>query len=119
MAKLPCDEVSVAKLLWRSYHVAKLLATTDSTHSFLSMSAVKFFLISCCFANRFTGQVSDTRFLADVLQPRLVVQAVVFRLSIQPKIITSKSYLKLQFGVFRIGFGAVHIQVANAFAWNV
>ena len=27
MAKLPCDKVSVAKLLWRSYHVAKLLAT--------------------------------------------------------------------------------------------
>ena len=27
VAKLPCDEVSVAKLLWRSYHVAKLLAT--------------------------------------------------------------------------------------------
>ena len=27
VAKLPCDEVCVAKLLWRSYHVAKLLAT--------------------------------------------------------------------------------------------
>ena len=33
VAKLPCDEVSVAKLpcdevtMWRSYHVAKLLAT--------------------------------------------------------------------------------------------
>ena len=27
VVKLPCDEVSVAKLLWRSYHVAKLLAT--------------------------------------------------------------------------------------------
>ena len=27
VAKLPCDEVSVAKLLWRSYHVVKLLAT--------------------------------------------------------------------------------------------
>ena len=27
VAKLPCDEVTVAKLLWRSYHVAKFLAT--------------------------------------------------------------------------------------------
>ena len=27
VAKLPCDEVCVAKLVWRSYHVAKLLAT--------------------------------------------------------------------------------------------
>ena len=27
VVKLPCDEVSVTKLLWRSYHVAKLLAT--------------------------------------------------------------------------------------------
>ena len=34
VAKLPCDEVCVAKLLWRSYHVAKLLATISSTSSF-------------------------------------------------------------------------------------
>ena len=30
VAKLPCDEVSVAKLLRRSYHVAKLLATEST-----------------------------------------------------------------------------------------
>ena len=30
VAKLPCDKVSVVKLLWRSYHVAKLLPTTQS-----------------------------------------------------------------------------------------
>ena len=36
VVKLPCDEVSVAKLLWQSYHVAKLLATlknkVNTTH---------------------------------------------------------------------------------------
>ena len=34
MAKLPCDEVSVAKLPWRSYHVAKLLATLKVWRSY-------------------------------------------------------------------------------------
>ena len=31
VAKLPCGEVSKAKLLWQSYHVAKLLATAKCT----------------------------------------------------------------------------------------
>ena len=33
VAKLPCDEIAEAKLLWRSYHVAKLLATTGYTET--------------------------------------------------------------------------------------
>ena len=35
VAKLPCDEVSVTKLLWRSYHVAKLLATPKNTYRYI------------------------------------------------------------------------------------
>ena len=31
VAKLPCDEVCVAKLLWQSYHVAKVLANVQSS----------------------------------------------------------------------------------------
>ena len=45
VAKLPCDGVSVAKLLWRSYHVAKFLATITGTgNSLLYLPVIPYYI---------------------------------------------------------------------------
>ena len=66
MAKLPCDEVSVAKLLRRSYHVAKLLATVWSLRHSLAIFLtffIDFGCKKCCLAFylKVTAQASHIR----------------------------------------------------------
>ena len=58
VAKLPCDEVSVAKLLWRSYHGAKLLAHPSNSPA-LKYSSVLFKFFSFAFYINFWFKISE------------------------------------------------------------